>query len=75
MMPDEPEDIDELLARLAAMRQTLEEAILRVEADHAAGRTGHTAYSRAAMIEASYRDLHAVVQARISDALAALEKS
>jgi hypothetical protein len=75
MMTDEPDDIDMLLVQLNQMRQTFEEAILRVEAEHAAGRTGHTAYTRAVMIEARYRDLHAVTQARISEALAALGKS
>ncbi len=74
-MTDEPDDIDALLAKLHQTRQTLEEAIKRVENDHAAGRTGYTAYSRAAMLELQYRSLHAVVQARILDALAAIEDS
>jgi hypothetical protein len=74
-MTDRSGDIDELLAKLDQMRQTWEEAILHVEAEHAAGRTGYTAYSRAAMLESQYRDLHTVAQARISDALAQLGKS
>lgn len=75
MMTDEPDDIDELIAKLDQMRQRLEEAIKRVENDLAAGRTGYTAYSRAAMLELQYRGLHAVVQARISEALAAIKDS
>ncbi len=75
MMTDKPDDIDTLLAELDQTRRTLEEAILRVEADHAAGRTGYAAYARAAMIEARYRDLHAAAQAQISEALAALGNS
>ena len=74
-MTKEPDDIDALLARLEQMRQTLEHAILKVEADHAVGRTGYGTYARAAMIEADYRELYAVVQARISEALAALGNS
>jgi hypothetical protein len=74
-MTDNADDIDELLAQLDQKRRALEAALHRVEAEHEAGRTGHAAYVRAVLMEKSYLELNAAIQARIYDALTALGKS
>jgi hypothetical protein len=74
-MTPEPDDIDDMLARLDEKRQALETAIGRIEAEQAAGRIGHSAYSRAVMIRDDYRKLHDIAQTRIAEALATLSKS
>jgi hypothetical protein len=74
-MVTETDDLDALLARLDEKRASLEDAIARVEAEHAAGRTGHTAFVRTQMIQDDYLCLHAIAQDRVAQALAELARS
>ncbi|WP_156026095.1 hypothetical protein [Sphingomonas phyllosphaerae] len=67
-----PDDLDELLALVEARRSILERAVVQVEQELAAGRTGYGAYSKARMIENECRKLAEVAQARIEAALAEL---
>jgi hypothetical protein len=73
--PDDIEDIDEILSHLDEKRQALETAIALIETEQSAGRTGHSAYSRAVMIRDDYRKLYDIAQAKIAEALATLSKS
>ncbi len=71
----EADDLDDLLAALDERRKVLDDALARIEEEHAAGRTGLSAYNRAKVAETDYRKLSVIVTQRIVKALDDLAKS
>lgn len=71
----EADNLDDLLAALDQKRKVLDDAIARLEEEHAAGRTGLSAYDRAKLAETHYRQLSVVVTERIARALDDMTKS
>ena len=71
----EADDLDDLLAALDQKRKVLDEALALLEKEHAAGRTGLSAYDRAKLAETDYHQLSVVVTERIARALDDLTKS
>lgn len=71
-MIDMPEDLDDAFALFEEKSAALEAAVTAVEDDQKRGRSGVTAYARAAMLQWELREFAQALQARIGDELARL---
>jgi hypothetical protein len=68
-MIDMPEDLDDAIALFDEKSAALDAAVKAVEEEQARGRSGVTAYSRAAMLQHALREFGQRLQARIGQEL------
>ncbi|MFN3674516.1 MAG: hypothetical protein ACK4TC_00955 [Sphingomonas pseudosanguinis] len=71
-MIDMPDDLDDAFALFEEKSAALDAAVAAVENDQKRGRSGVTAYARAAMLHWELQEFAQALQARIGDELARL---
>ncbi|MEH3100602.1 hypothetical protein [Sphingomonas adhaesiva] len=71
-MIEMPDDLDDAVALFEEKSATLDDAVKAVEQDQKHGRSGVTAYSKAAMLRRELQDFAERLQARIGDELGKL---